>query len=79
VKAIGSQLREPIEDTCLSVFIKDHKRAILVDTETGIFEEWALNDHFSGYVVEINGKGYEFVSTLTPTIMRQRKALGVSL
>ena len=36
-----------------------NQTAILSDN-TGKRELWAENDHFAGYVIEINGKGFEF-------------------
>jgi hypothetical protein len=32
--------------------------------DNGRIEVWAENDDFAGYVIEIDGVGYEFVSSL---------------
>jgi len=63
----GSQKREKIEETSLEVvrFSRGRMIAILRDKTTGLTEQWAANDDFAGYVVEINGIGYEFIKTLT--------------
>jgi hypothetical protein len=61
MKAIGSQIREKIEDTSYEICLVYKKTAILMDMETGNTEIWAKNDHFAAYVIEINGVGYEFV------------------
>jgi hypothetical protein len=66
LRSIGSQNREKIEDTEYEVekFLDDDKdEVILIDTETGKKELWAKRDDFSGYVIEIDGIGYEFVSS----------------
>jgi len=79
METIGSQTREPIEETEYIVrFIDEH----LVLSETGVYqlesgpdvvllnkktdreELWTKNDDFAGYVIEIGGKGYEFVKEI---------------
>ncbi len=63
MKYIGSQVRERIEETgykLISVHI-DGKTALL--NNNGACELWALNDDYAGYVIEINGQGYEFIRT----------------
>ena len=64
MKSVGSQTRENIEDTEYGVFIQDWKRAILLDRTTGTYEVWRKNDDFAGYVVVIDGIGYEYVESL---------------
>ena len=39
---------------------KSGKEAILQDKEDGHLELWVKNDHYAGYVVVINGVGYEY-------------------
>ncbi len=61
---IGSQVRERIEETdykLISVHLNG-KTALL--NNNGACELWALSDDFAGYVIEINGQGFEFVSTI---------------
>ena len=61
IKSIGSQNREKIEDTEYEVYrVCAHGEVILHDTEMNRYEVWAKNDNFAGYVLEINGIGYEF-------------------
>ena len=79
METIGSQKREKIEDTNYTVqFMDEHlvlsahgvKRmevgpdAVLLNKETGIAELWTQRDDFAGYVIEIDGIGYEFVRSL---------------
>ena len=60
----GSQNREKLEDSGYVVErLFDDGSAFLKDVCTGEIELWQQNDHFAGYVIEINGKGYEFVSS----------------
>lgn len=40
---------------------------LLQDTSNDRFELWQKNDHFAGYVIEIDGVGYEFISGREPT------------
>jgi hypothetical protein len=64
----GSQNREPIEDTSY-VILKtwpqvDLGHVVLRDADTGRDELWVKRDDYAGYVIEINGRGYEFVRGL---------------
>ena len=61
----GSQTREPIGATTFKVvgFTK-YNEAILEDEEGGGFELWSPSDDFAGYVIEIAGLGYEFVTSI---------------
>lgn len=76
---IGSQTREPIKDTEYRLkFMDEHmilgtngvKRmengpdAVLFNPVTGLSELWTQKDDFAGYVIEIDGIGYEFVRSL---------------
>jgi hypothetical protein len=67
IKQIGSQAREPLADTDYKFvsFVPDMPAtALLEDKETGKRELWVENDHFAGYTIEIDGKGYEFVRSV---------------
>lgn len=80
IKHIGSQIREPIEETEYKIQFRDEHlvlsetgaaqfedgpEVVLLNTITGKEELWVERDHFAGYVVEIDGKGFEFVRTLS--------------
>lgn len=62
ITKIGSQSREKLEDTGYTIESRAGKTVILTDGET--YEQWQRNDHFAGYVIEIDGKGYEFCCTV---------------
>lgn len=63
IKTFGSQKREKIEDTDYVLVSIENGTALLFDDKTGKCETWQENDHFAGYVIEINGIGYEFVTS----------------
>lgn len=72
MKVIGSQVRELIGSTTMKVVgVTKYNEVILEDEESGDLEIWAPNDHFAGYVIEIAGVGYEFVTSIC------RAALGM--
>jgi len=68
IEHIGSQTREPIEDTEneLLEFVEylSGRDAILLNTENGIKELYIERVDYAGYVVVIDGKGFEFVRSL---------------
>ncbi len=58
----GSQRRESLEEAGYRIFGNPiHDDVVLEDIETGHRELWQKNDDFAGYVVVIDGVGYEFV------------------
>lgn len=75
IERIGSQSREPISES--GMVIKFHPNndgeVVLVDEDGGKLELWQKNDDFAGYVIEINGDGYEFCCTLTDSMVAELK------
>ena len=63
MKTIGSQKRETLRESGLQLIACNGKEAVL--SNSGKAEMWVLNDDFAGYVIEINGQGYEFMRSLT--------------
>jgi hypothetical protein len=62
MQVIGSQRRETLEESGCVVKKRINKNlVILLDKETGITELWITSDDSAGYVIEIDGIGYEFV------------------
>ena len=55
----GSQNREPLAESGYTLLSKKGNEVIL--EEGGIPELWTKRDDYSGYVIEIDGVGYEFV------------------
>ena len=60
MKTIGSQKRETLQESGLTLIALhlNGKEALL--NNDGKTELWVLNDDFAGYVIEIEGKGFEF-------------------
>jgi hypothetical protein len=66
ITIVGSQSREPIEDTEYVVAAKINDEIsdevlLREKTEDSSFELWSRNDDFAGYTIVIDGKGYEFI------------------
>lgn len=58
-----SQTRLSIEDEGLTILSLVNDEAIL-RTEDGNLVLYAKNDDYAGTVVEINGEGYEFITSM---------------
>jgi len=66
MKTIGSQTRETLAESGYSLIGRiDVNEVILQDSADsgGKPELWTQRDDFAGYVIEIDGIGYEFVRT----------------
>ncbi len=61
ITRIGSQNRELLVESGYSLVKLNKNEAVLRDKATGRLELWQRNNHHSGYVIEIQGIGYEFV------------------
>jgi hypothetical protein len=61
MKTIGSQKRELLSESGMTLYKKLPKGEVQLKDRNGNLELWVLNDHYAGYVIEIDGKGYEFV------------------
>ena len=67
MKTIGSQNRETLTENGDYRFVKflDNRASVVLENlGDGKMELWTENDHFAGYVLEIDDVGYEFVRTL---------------
>lgn len=64
MRKIGSQIRETLEESGMVLIKKYKDEAYLKEISTGKIELWMRHGHFSGYVVEIDGCGYEFARTI---------------
>lgn len=61
LRVIGSQRRIKLEDTSYKLVSLRGEKAVLDAGDH--YEEWALNDHHAGYTIEIDGLGFEFVTS----------------
>jgi len=61
-----SQIREKIEDLNVMVAVPKNSdgEIVLYDEEEEKFELWVERDDCAGYVIEIDGVGFEFVRTI---------------
>ena len=67
MKKIGCQIRETLKKAEYVLVLGPlPDKTILVSPLDNLMkvEEWFESDDYSGYVLELNGKGYEFVKTL---------------
>jgi hypothetical protein len=60
MRQIGSQIRETLEDAGYTI-INQGPEGIILEEADGKRELWVERDDFAGYVVDVNGVGYEFV------------------
>lgn len=60
VKRMTSQNRETLDKAEATIHKRISPTEVVLKID-GKFELWAKNDNFAGYVIEIDGKGYEFV------------------
>jgi hypothetical protein len=63
MKQIGSQMRETLAESEYTLLSLESGEAVL-QTSDGKRERWFKNDHYAGYVVEIDGIGYEFACSV---------------
>jgi hypothetical protein len=61
MEKIGSQIRQEIEESEYDIVQIYRRTAILRNRDTGKDEVWAKNNNFAGYVIVIDGQGYEFM------------------
>ena len=66
IQHFGSQAREKIEDTDekYRMVSKKGKEAVLFNPDSNTYERWYKNDDYAGYVIEIDGAGYEFANSM---------------
>lgn len=69
MKQIGNQARELLSDSGMELLHDEGEHSedcgvILKNTTNGDYELWVKNDRYAGYVIEIEGVGYEFIQTV---------------
>jgi len=68
VEQIGSQHREKLEESDMEMAYRVSPTEVILkdkDDPRLPHELWVLRDDFAGHVIEIDGKGYEFVSQVS--------------
>ncbi len=63
METFGSQKRELLSESGMTLVSQDEDEAILKD-EDGKQELWFQKDDSAGYVIVIDGIGYEFARTI---------------
>jgi len=63
MKKIGSQNRETLLESGMTLERRLSKSEVILKDADGKMELWMKSDDHSGYVIEIDGKGYEFISS----------------
>jgi hypothetical protein len=73
----GSQIREPLADTDYELVSRPNKSDVLLrEKGSDKLELWTERDDYAGYVIEIDGVGYEFVGEPTQKESRASRVLG---
>jgi hypothetical protein len=63
MKTIGSQTRSTLLEEGLTVHNRLNDTNVILADENGSFALYVANNDYSGHVVEIDGIGYEFVTS----------------
>ena len=63
-RQIGSQYRETLEEAGYTVATKLEDGEVILADEGGALSLWVARDDFAGHVVEVNGVGHEFVTSV---------------
>lgn len=63
MRKIGSQIRETLEESGMEIHERLNSNEVILVDEEGKMELWVKRDDFAGYVIEILGKGYEFITS----------------
>lgn len=64
MKHIGSQTRETLEEAQAKIHTWINDKEVVLQDEDGHLALYCENDDYAGYVIEIDGKGYEFCSSV---------------
>lgn len=73
MRKIGSQTREVLPESGMYLYQRLNRREVLLkmyDADSSALELWIENDDFAGYVIEINGKRYEFAREVRGFLMQ---------
>jgi len=60
----GSQIRSTVEEEGYRILGVGDGKAVLERIDDGQRELWGEKDDFSGFCIEIEGVGYEFIRTI---------------
>lgn len=63
MRQIGSQMRETLEESGCTLHQRINESEVILN-EDGHLQLYCANDHFAGHVIEIDGVGYEFCTSV---------------
>lgn len=67
---VGSQIREPYDEAGYQIIERrgDELEVEYFDDRAHrlVREIWCKNDHYSGYVITVDGVGFEFIRSYVP-------------
>ena len=64
MRQIGSQTRQELEYSDYKLYQRINAEEVILMAYDGVLQFWVANDQYAGYVLEIDGIGYEFVSSV---------------
>ena len=66
ITSIGSQNREPLNESGYHMHKRISRKEIILEKDDipGDYELWYKNDNHAGYVIVVDGAGYEFVRSV---------------
>lgn len=65
MESTGSQNRGKLTNSGMCFVRRESStEVVLRDQHTGVEELWVERDNYAGYVIEVDGVGYEFVRSL---------------
>lgn len=72
IRQIGSQSREPLNESGYKLFMRvsDTDVILMSEENSQICELWCAEDDHVGYTIEVDGVGYEFIRTLDKAAIR---------
>ena len=65
METIGSQKRELLAESGMTLVSSDNDTAVLQADDDGNLEMWYANDKHAGYVIVIDGIGFEFIRSIS--------------
>jgi hypothetical protein len=64
MRTIGSQTRQELEYSDYKMHQRINAEEVILMAYDGVLQLWVANDDYAGFVLEIDGVGYEFVTSV---------------
>lgn len=65
MRQTGSQTRETLREAGYDLHQRINSKEVVLLSDAGQLELWVANDHHFGYTIEIDGVGYEYISSVS--------------